>query len=91
MSDAPDWLNTDSAAAYIGIGPATLRRLVDHGEIVAFQIGRVRRYGPQALVARRAELAAVVVERRRPATAAGAHRSSGIRQSPPASRRSRGA
>lgn len=46
MPDAPIWLNTDDAAAYIGITPATLRRLVDRGEVVAFQIGRVRRYRP---------------------------------------------
>ncbi len=44
MPDAPVWLNTDAAAAYIGITPSTLRRLVDRGEVVAFQIGRVRRY-----------------------------------------------
>ncbi len=44
MPDAPVWLNTDDAATYIGITPATLRRLVDRGEVVAFQIGRVRRY-----------------------------------------------
>lgn len=44
VPDAPVWLNTDSSAAYIGITPATLRRLVDRGEVVAFQIGRVRRY-----------------------------------------------
>lgn len=44
MPDSPVWLNTDSAAAYIGITPATLRRLVERVEVVAFQIGRVRRY-----------------------------------------------
>ena len=44
MPDTPVWLNTDDAATYIGITPATLRRLVDRGEVVAFQIGRVRRY-----------------------------------------------
>ena len=42
MRDAPEWLNTDSA--YIGFTPATFRRLVERGEVVAFQIGRVRRY-----------------------------------------------
>lgn len=31
MSDAPTWLNTDSAAAYLGITPATLHRLVRKG------------------------------------------------------------
>ena len=44
VPDTPVWLNTDDAAAYIGITPATLRRLVERGEVVAFQIGRVRRY-----------------------------------------------
>lgn len=44
MPDAPVWLNTDAAAACIGVTPATLRRLVEWGEVVAFQIGRVRRY-----------------------------------------------
>lgn len=44
MPDNPVWLNTYDAAKYIGITPATLRRLVDRGEVVAFQIGRVRRY-----------------------------------------------
>ena len=42
VPDTPVWLNTYDAAAYIGITPATLRRLVDRGEVVAFQIGRVR-------------------------------------------------
>jgi excisionase family DNA binding protein len=49
VPDAPVWLNTDAAAAYIGITPSTLRRLVDRGEVVAFQIGRVRRYRQEDL------------------------------------------
>ena len=44
MPDVPEWFSTDTAAAYIGITPGTLRRLVGRGEVVAFQIGRVRRY-----------------------------------------------
>ncbi len=44
MSDGSQWHSTDTAAAYLGITPGTLRRLVDRGEVVAFQIGRVRRY-----------------------------------------------
>lgn len=44
MSEMPEWFSTDSAAAYIGVTAATLRRLVGRGEVVAFQIGRVRRY-----------------------------------------------
>lgn len=43
------WLNTDDAAAYIGITAATLCRLVDQGEAVAFQIGRVRCYRQEDL------------------------------------------
>ena len=44
MPDAPTWLNTNSAGAYLGITPATLHRLVHKGEVVAYQIGRARRY-----------------------------------------------
>ncbi len=40
----PEWLSTDAAAAYIGVRAPTLRRLVNRGEVIAFQIGRVRRY-----------------------------------------------
>ncbi len=40
MPDTPVWLNTDDAAAYIGITPATLRRLVERGGVAAFRIGR---------------------------------------------------
>ena len=43
MPDASTWLNTN-AAAYLGITPATLHRLVHKGEVVGYQIGRVRRY-----------------------------------------------
>ncbi len=49
MPDAPTWLNTDAAIADIGITPATLRRLVDRGEVVAVQIGRVHRYRQEDL------------------------------------------
>lgn len=44
MSDAPEWHSTDTAAAYLGITPSTLRPLVERGEVAAFQTGRVRRY-----------------------------------------------
>lgn len=44
MPNHPTWLNTDSAAAYLGITPGTLRRFVHNGEVVCYQIGRVRRY-----------------------------------------------
>ena len=47
MPDAP-WLNTN-AAAYLGITPATLHRLVQKGEVVGYQIGRVRRYRQEDL------------------------------------------
>lgn len=44
MPDMPEWFSTDTAAAYVGVTAATLRRLVERGEVVAFRIGRVRRY-----------------------------------------------
>lgn len=44
MREAPLWLNTDTAAAHIGVTAATLRRLVGAGTVTAYQIGRVRRY-----------------------------------------------
>lgn len=36
MSDMPEWFSTDTAAAYIGVTAATLRRLVERGEVPAF-------------------------------------------------------
>ena len=44
MSEMPEWFSTDTAAGYVGVTAATLRRLVSRGEVVAFQIGRARRY-----------------------------------------------
>lgn len=37
MPDTPVWLNTDDAAAYIGVTAATLRRLVARGEVIALR------------------------------------------------------
>ena len=39
----PDWLGTTAAARYLGITPRTLYRLVDHGEVPAYAMGRVYR------------------------------------------------
>lgn len=44
MPNMPEWFSTDTAAAYIGLTAATLRRLVERGEVPAFRIGRVRHY-----------------------------------------------
>lgn len=49
MSDAPNWLNTDAAAKYLGIVPAMLHKLVLKGEIVGYRIGRVRRFRQEDL------------------------------------------
>ena len=40
---APEWLGTTAAARYLGITPRTLYRLVDHGEVPAYAMGRVYR------------------------------------------------
>lgn len=44
MTDSHDWVGTAAASAYLGITPATLGRLVLSGSVVAYQVGRVRRY-----------------------------------------------
>lgn len=38
-----DWLGTTDAAAYLGITPRTLYRLIDDDELRAYRIGRVIR------------------------------------------------
>jgi excisionase family DNA binding protein len=38
-----DWLGTTQAAAYIGVVPRTLYRLIDEDKIPAFKLGRVIR------------------------------------------------
>lgn len=40
---APDWLGTTAAARHLGITPRTLYRLIDHGEVPAYAMGRVYR------------------------------------------------
>ncbi len=40
---AAEWLGTTAAARYLGITPRTLYRLIDHGEVPAFAMGRVYR------------------------------------------------
>jgi len=40
---APDWMGTTAAARELGITPRTLYRLIDHGEIPAYALGRVYR------------------------------------------------
>ena len=41
-----EWLNTKKAAERLGITPRTLYRLVDEGEVVAYQIGRLIKFRP---------------------------------------------
>jgi excisionase family DNA binding protein len=40
---APEWLSTKLAAAYLGIIPRTLYRLIDSGQLPAYRFGRVIR------------------------------------------------
>jgi excisionase family DNA binding protein len=40
---APQWLSTKQAAAYLGIIPRTLYRLIDSGQLPAYRFGRVIR------------------------------------------------
>lgn len=42
MKDA-EWLSTVEAARRLGVIPATLRRLIDRGELPAYRFGRVIR------------------------------------------------
>lgn len=37
------WLGTREAAAYLGVNPRTLYRLIDDGSLPAYRIGRVIR------------------------------------------------
>jgi excisionase family DNA binding protein len=37
------WRGTKQAAAYLGVTPRTLYRLIDHGDIPAYHMGRVFR------------------------------------------------
>ncbi len=50
MSDQPgalpattEWLSTAAAAARMGVSVRTLYRLIDHGEVPAYRMGRVIR------------------------------------------------
>lgn len=38
-----EWISTAEAAECLGIGPRTLYRLIDHGELPAYKFGRVIR------------------------------------------------
>ena len=38
-----EWLSTQQAAEQLGITPRTLYRLIDHGELPGYRIGRVIR------------------------------------------------
>lgn len=38
-----EWISTAEAAKCLGIGPRTLYRLIDHGELPAYKFGRVIR------------------------------------------------
>ena len=49
MPDAPVWLNTKTAAAYLGMTPVTLYRLVDRGDVAGYLTGRVGRYRQEDL------------------------------------------
>lgn len=49
MPDAPVWLNTKTAAAYLGMTPVTLYRLVDRGDVAGYLTGRVCRYRQEDL------------------------------------------
>ena len=40
---APQWLSTKQAAAYLGIIPRTLYRIIDSGQLPAYRFGRVIR------------------------------------------------
>lgn len=42
-STPPEWLGTKEAARYLGITPRTLYRLIDEGQLAAYQFGRVYR------------------------------------------------
>jgi excisionase family DNA binding protein len=37
------WMNTKSAAAYLGMNPRTLYRIIDEGDLPAYKFGRVIR------------------------------------------------
>lgn len=48
MADAEmSWLSTKAAAAYLGITPRTLYRLIDDGRLAAYKFGRVIRLKQQ--------------------------------------------
>ncbi|GAC1531423.1 MAG: hypothetical protein NVS3B12_07420 [Acidimicrobiales bacterium] len=42
-SKGGDWFGTPDAAAYLGVTQRTLYRLIDEGQVVAYQFGRVLR------------------------------------------------
>jgi excisionase family DNA binding protein len=43
MDQTHKWMSSDEAAAYLGVIPATLRRLINDGQLVGYRIGRVIR------------------------------------------------
>ena len=43
VGEAPVWLGTTAAARHLGITPRTLYRLIDHGQVPAYALGRVYR------------------------------------------------
>ena len=43
MSEQTEWLSTKAAAERLGITSRTLYRLIDEGQIAAYQMGRVLR------------------------------------------------
>ena len=47
--EAPTWLSTKEAAAYLGINLRTLYRFIDEGELPAYKFGRVIRLRQEEL------------------------------------------
>lgn len=42
-TDAPEWMSSAEAAAYLGVNARTLYRLIEEDGLVAYRIGRVIR------------------------------------------------
>lgn len=49
MERAEQWLGTPAASSYLGIGLRKMYRLIDQGDIPAYQMGRVLRIKQQDL------------------------------------------
>jgi excisionase family DNA binding protein len=49
--DEIKWLGTKRAASYLGVTPRTLYRLIDHGHVPAYKLGRVIRVKEEDLAA----------------------------------------